>query len=756
MSKQKAAFGPIKNNPLPDEKIGGDDAELLRIARERYQKAIDYDYDNRVEALEDLEFLAGDMWPAEIKQEREEDRRPVLTIDRISQAIAQITGDIRQANPAIRVRPGDGAATIDNAKIYTGLIRSIEAHSDASAAYIGASETSVECGIGHFRIVTEYSTDDTFEQDIRVRRIPDPFAVTWDPHSIEQTRSDAQYCFVEESIDVETYKARWPKASLYDFESNQGSATNGVYNDWFQHRTVRVAEYWTKTPKKCRLALLTDGRTIDVTDFQEVDIEQLKQFPQVDLTGVQTAFVSDQGLLKAKKVRTVYRNNVEMRLISGAEVLEGPFEWAGQYIPIIPVIGEEIHVQNKCVRMGVVRRAKDPQRLYNIWRSAQTEKIALEPKVPWTVTAKNIAGYEFIWKQANARNMPYLPYTPDPDNGGIAPQRNAPQMGSQSMAQDIAMADADIKATTRIYDAGLGNRSNETSGKAIRARQSESDVGTYVYMDNLTRSMRYAGHVLVDLIPKIYDTERVVRILNDDDSHKMVPINQKQMLPDGSFIMVNDLSVGKYDVMTVTGPAYTTRRAEASEGMIQLAQAMPQTASIFVDLLVKNMDWPHADEIAKRLRKTLPPGIAEPVEGEPDPPPPQPTPEEIRAKTEAENLKREADRKDAATIADIEKTRAETEQVHLKNAEAAMLLALQDPNVQQIIRQQVTAVLQAENDSTARARSAAPPGPTQPSAVAQSHAGPGAAPSPPEGGPGASYGGEGWMDMGNGVRVRPA
>lgn len=717
----------LKNRPLPDEKIGGDDAELLRVARERYQKAVDHDQENREAAVEDLEFLAGDMWPEEVRRDREEDRRPVLSIDRVSQAVAQVAGDIRQNSPAIKVRPADDVADKDRAEIYTGLIRHIEAQSDASIAYVTAGESAAQCGIGHFRIVTEYSTDDTFDQDIRIRRIPDAFSVTWDPHAIEITREDARYCFVEESLDIESFKARYPDASLQGFDGNAEGRRSSYLEDWYSHETVRVAEYWTRTPEKRTLALIQDGRTLDVTEMKPVDLAMLGEQAQ----GVEAAYVTEDGseLLLATRTRKVFRDKVEMRIIAGAEVLEGPFEWPGRFIPVVPVIGEEIHIQNKTVRFGMVRRAKDPQRLYNIWRSAQTEKIALEPKAPWLVTAANINGYEHIWQQANVRNLPYLPWKPDAGNGNIPPQRVAPQLGSAAMAADIGLAADDIKATTRVYNAGLGERSNETTGKAIIARQRESDNGTFVFIDNLTRALRRAGTILVDLIPRIYDTERTVRILNEDGTHDVAVINQTITLPDGTKHILNDVSVGKYDVVVVTGPAYTTRRAEAADGMMQLAQAVPDKAALFLDILVKNLDWPGADEIAARLRKTLPPGLAEPEEGEEPMPEQPPPPEAIEAQAKAETMQREQARKEAETASKIAKTEVEAESTRLDNVQKAMQLALQDGTLQAIVQEQVEAAL---------ARMMPQPA-VQP--VEQ--------PIP------VGEGDPGWLDMGDGVRVRP-
>ena len=703
-------FEVFKKKPLPDESIGTADGDLIRVARERYQKAVDNEQENRDDAIEDLEFLAGEQWPEEIRRERIEDDRPILTINKLPQYVRQVTGDIRQNRPAIKIRPADDVADDEIADVFSGLIRHIEAASDAGIAYHTAAEGAAQCGMGHFRIVTEYSALDTFEQNIRIRRIKDHFSVVWDPQAAELTYEDARYCFVEENLDIETFKARYPDSDTAGFDF-QDQATYAYLGDWITHETVRVAEYWTKTLEPKTLALLQDGRTVTVTK------------DDADLGAV----VGEDGTVNPIiKTRKVMAPKIEMRLISGAEVLEDAKEWPGHSIPVIPVIGEEIHIGRKTVRHGVIRHAKDPQRMYNYWRTAQTEQIALQPKSPYTVTALNIAGYEDIWKQANTRNVPYLPYTPDKTNAGQAPQRNAPPFRSEGMAQEIIVASEDMKGTTGIYDAGLGAKSNEISGKAILARQRESDVGTYTYSDNLARAIRHAGRILIEIIPRIYDTERVVRILNEDETGKAVPINQRVEDSEGNFRIINDITVGKYDVVVVTGPSYSTKRMEAADGMIQLVQGNPELGKLIMDLIVRNLDWPGADEIAERLRKMLPPGMVEPEEGEEEIPEAPPSPEQIKAQADIEGDQREQERKDAEAAADVEATEAKTEGQRLENLEKELALAMRTDSVQALIEAHVAETLvrltEGDEDET----------PTPPAG--------GPAPlGPPAGGPAAQF-----------------
>lgn len=597
--------------------------DILREARARFERAHGAEREARAEALEDLKFRAGEQWPDQVLQERRAAGRPVLTLNRMPQFVRQVTGEIRQNSPAIVVRPVDGGTDPALAATMTGLIRHIEQASDAQVAYVTAAESAAVCGVGHFRIVTEYAGDDAFEQDIRIRRIANPFAVWWDPDAQEMTREDARWCFVTERLPLADFKARWPAARTAGFDGpGEGG---GEEARWWDGDCVRVAEYWVKRPVVRRLALLAGGATVDATGLDEAAL----------------------AALAPVRTRRAEGHKVERWLLNGVEILEGPVEWAGRHIPIVPVIGEEVHVGDRTVRHGIVRYAKDPQRLYNYWRSTAAETIALAPKAPWLVTPRQIEGQKAAWEGANRGNPAYLPFNPDP--AAPPPQRIAPAWPPAAMFQEAGIAAEDMKAVTGIHDASLGAPGNEISGRAILARQREGDTGTYAYIDNLARAIRQAGRILIDLIPRIYDTERGIRILGEDGTQRFAAINTVVPGPAGPTIL-NDLSAGKYDVTVETGPGFSTRRVEAAETMMAFVQAVPQAGALIADLIARNMDWPGAEAIAERLRRALPPGIA----GDAPAAPPMPDPL-LRLAT-------------AQAASEIARTEAATEGKRLDNA----------------------------------------------------------------------------------------
>lgn len=606
--------------------------KFMKRVRDRLSEAETGWSDNRTRALDDVKHLDGEgQWPEKIKEERTNDGRPCLFVNRLPGFVDQVVGDERQNRPRIRVKPVDNKSDPEIAKILEGLIRNIEYTSHAEHAYDTAFEHGAGHGFGYFRILKEYAGEDTFEQNLVIRRVKNSFSVYPDPAAQEADYSDMRYCFVTEVITKDDFKARFPNATIpSDFEIS--SSTGTQYEGWFLSDKVRIGEYWEREPVKQVIVQLDNGIVMRKEDATPDRLMEMAVIVDPD-TGMQ-AMETPPSIIKERAVKSW---QVTQYIVSGYEVLEGPIKWDGQYIPIIPVLGKELVVDGKTIYRGVIRNAKDSQRAYNYWRSMATETVALQPRAPYLATTQQVAGYEDIWKNANRKSYSYLPYN---STGDPIPQRQFPASIPQGAFTEAQVAVDDMKATTGIYDASLGNRSNETSGKAIIARQREGDVGTFPFHDNLSRAIQHGGRILVEMIPKTYDTARVERIRNEDGTDKLIPINQGGIGKDGIPFILNDITVGKYDVVVEAGPSYSTQRQEAAESIVAFMQALPGQAPLMADIAAKNMDWPEADKIAQRLRKTLPQGIAEPEEGEGQPPP-QDQPPNPAMELEAEKIKLE-------------------------------------------------------------------------------------------------------------------
>lgn len=623
-------------------------AQFIEQVRENIENAWEFDRDNRRDQASDISFCAGDQWPQATRREREEEGRPMLTINRLPQFIRQVTNDIRQADLAIKVSPVDDAADEELTEVYNGLLRQIHYRSSAHHVYATACEHQATGGMGWFRIETDYEDDSAFDQEIKVAPIRNPMSVYCDPGAVLPTREDANWIAVTQLMPKKAFERTYPKAKHVELDIPTEDTENLLF--WATSEDIRIAEYWWKTPVDRELALLEDRSTIDLTDIKE----------------------SERAFFPIVKTRTAKSYKVQSAIVSGAEILEGPFEWPGKYIPLVAVVGGEFPLESKTYRYGVVRFARDAQQLYNYARTAMAEMIGNAPKAPIVATAKQINKYLAEWNQAGKKPVPYLRYDHDPNAPG-APQRITPVQASSGFMAEVQQAAEDMKATTGIYDAALGAQSNETSGRAILARDHQGDVANYHFIDNLKHSMTYAGKIIVDLIPKIYDNERLVRLMGEDDSEKPVMINQVLYADDGMPVMINDLSRGRFDIRVQIGKSYSTKRLEQADTMVELSRANPAIMQVAGDLLVKALDMPGGEEIAERIKRTIPPHITA-DEDAPPPGSPQPDPMQV-AGMEAELAEKSA--KTAKTEAEARKTNIEADRAEI---EGQMQIASMFPN----------------------------------------------------------------------------
>jgi hypothetical protein len=589
-----------------------DDKDRLSVMRRRYTMALSAYSDSREDELDDLRFMAGSpdnqwQWPADVLATRGSvqgqtiNARPCLTINKLPQHVRQVTNEQRQNRPTGKVIPADDRADVRVAEIFDGMVRHIEYISDADVAYDTACDNQVTYGEGYIRILTEYAREDSFDQDIKIGRVRNSFSVYMDPAIQDPCGADAEWCFITEDVSKADYERMFPDAAPISSLMSQGVGDQSL-SQWLSEDMVRIAEYFYYEHEKATLNLYPDNITAFANSPQD---KQLKAM-----------------FGKPLRSRAVDRKKVKWVKTNGFEVLEER-DWAGKYIPVVRVIGNEFEVDGQLYVSGLVRNAKDAQRMYNYWVSQEAEMLALAPKAPFIGYGGQFEGYETNWKTANTNNWPYLEVNPDVTDGAGSPlplpQRAPPPLAQTGLIQAKLGAADDIKGTTGQYDSSLGAQSNERSGRAILAREKQGDTGTYHYVDNLSRAIRHVTRQLVDMIPKIYDTARVARIVGLDGEVGMVRINPTQPEPvkeirDENGLVIDKIynpSVGVYDVCVTTGPGYMTKRQEALDAMSMLLQSNPQLWTVAGDLFIKNMDWPGAQEMAARFAKIIDPKVME-------------------------------------------------------------------------------------------------------------------------------------------------
>ena len=558
-----------------DDETSPADERILAQARADFARAREAGREDRQAAAEDLRFARlGEQWPEAIRRAREQEGRPCLTLNRLPAFIRQVVNEARQNRPAITCHPVDSAADPATAEVLNGLIRNIEQSSDADVAYDTALDFAVTCGFGVLRIVARPSEGGSEDLDLAIERVADPFSVWGDPDSLAADSSDWDVAFVTRQMDRRAFAARWPQAEAVDFEDEDPAGAGGPRRE--AGGQVRLVEFWRREAVERSLITLSDGQEMEAQVFE-----------------ARRPFLEAAGLAPVGPPRTAPGVRVVQRILSGAAVLE-TVDWPGRFIPLVPVYGEEIRVDGRRRLRGLVRDARDAQRMFNYWRTTSTELVALAPKAPFIGRKGAFDTDQAKWASANSQTHAFIEY-----DGPEPPQRQ-PFAGVPAGAlQEALNAADDLKSIMGLHDASLGARSNETSGKAILARQREGDVSTFHYIDNLSRAIRHAGRVLIDLIPRVYSTQRMVRILGPDGAPALVQVNGAE----GGGGRVFDLGVGRYDLTVRAGPSFASRREEAASQMIELIRAYPPAAPLIGDLLARNLDWPGADEVARRLAR---------------------------------------------------------------------------------------------------------------------------------------------------------
>jgi hypothetical protein len=687
--------------------------KILRLANKRLQRCVDSDQHNRSAAIEDLNFLNGSQWDEGDLKLRKRRKRPALQINLLPKYVDQIVGEERLNRPRVKIRPVDSKADVHLARIREGIVRNVEYLSRAEQIYDQAFEMAASCGYGAWRILTRYTEENPFIQEIYLEAVKNPFLVYLDPDCKDDTFADAKYGFVLQRMPKEDFDEKWPNVQ---YPSDSLKVGLGMSNElWFDQNTVTVAEYFVRETKKKKMAQLSDGTVMPFEEAQELiakwetkakDIraaiaartaaiaaataEQANSptppgvaasstASSIPAAGLESQGADASGVVpssspvappappadtiiamtigeKPKIAKTKDTDEVKIRryIINGADVIEGmdgdEKYFPGKYIPIILVLGKERNIEGKRYIRGLIRDAKDPQRLVNFWETAIAETVALAPKAPWLVTAAMIKGYENDYATAHEENFPYLKFNIDPASPMAVPIRTHAGDPPMALFAQRQSAHENLKQVIGQFAADVGDQGPERSAPAIIARQTPGDVGTFAFLDNLSRSIAHSGRIINEMIPEVYDTERDVRIRNIDDSETFVPVNttavsalknirqnpnryfgldpnklissMKEKGPEARF---NDITIGKYDVIVSVGPSYTTQRQEASQNIFTLINSMPDKMGIAVDILVENMDFPGSDKLAARLQKLLPPDLRERKPGDP-PPAPQPPP----------------------------------------------------------------------------------------------------------------------------------
>jgi len=604
------------------------DEVFVQEALDRFKNAEDAEQEFRRQASEDLHFLNGDQWDTVTVQDRQNTGRPCLTFNMLPSFVQQVTNELRQNRPSLQVDPVSDKSDEDTAMVYSGLLKHIEVESNADTQYDQASWYQVVTGLGYLRVTPEYESEDSFDQVLKIQSVSNPECVFYDPNSSQPDGSDAEYAFVIEDMPIEEFRRKFPNSELAATIELSGNAWKPNSNTqqlsqimagpgWVTEHTIRVAEYFYKEYERKTLYHLLDNRTgIQSTTFEKPSILDLKtEIIEDEETGYKSETMPNITILNEREVD---KCQIRWCKINGQEILEQT-DFPGKYIPIVPVKGHEFTVNGKTTLYGLIKNSKDAQKSYNFHANLQMELVDLAPKAPWVGATGQFDGKEHMWRDANITNYSYLEYNPIPAPGNTnfplpPPTRQSNETPIQAVAATRTMAHDDLKAITGLFDASMGqdNQQGPESGIAVLSRQNQSKMTNYHFYDNLCRSIKQIGRILVKIIPYYYDAPRMIRIVKPDNTSELIAINNyvdQYGVAKNKPGKTHDLTSGDYDVVIDTGPSFQTKRQESVEAMMTLGAAYPEAMPLIADIMASQMDWPGAREIAKRLKTAVPQAV---------------------------------------------------------------------------------------------------------------------------------------------------
>lgn len=517
-------------------------------------------------AEEDQDFYLGEtQWSPEDKKAR--NGRPCITVNVLPQFVHQVTNQIRQNTPHINVIPSDKQSSEKTAKVIKGLIRKIEYFSDADEVYDTAAENQVVSSLGFIRVDHDYISPGSDKQRLFIRSVQNPQSCWLDPNSVEADGGDAMGAICTQEISKKLFEKRYKGKAFVSFEKDP------KHDD--SRESITIAEVYVKT----------------LEDIPPDSENETVESPE-----------ENKRVLKKAVIRRY--------LFSGADLLEET-TFPGDYIPLVPVYGKIVWTKGKRNLISLIRNAKDPQRRYNYWASMEAELLSKAPLAPFMAAEGQIEDYEEAW--TNPSNDMVLRYkTTDLEGAQVPPpQRMMPPQIPAGIINAMQGAYEDIKRSLGLYDASVGQKSNETSGIAIQARQQQGDTATFHFPDNLSRAVAQVGRVIVSAIPGIYDTMDILQIINEEEKPEFVEVNPIMGMGQMGDEEPIDLTTGSYDVRVVTGTSYATKKEEAADKMGRILERQPEMMGVFGDIFFKNLDIPDSELLSERVKRTIPPQLTE-------------------------------------------------------------------------------------------------------------------------------------------------
>ena len=520
---------------------------------------------------------------------RVSNNRPYITINRCKPAVDQIENEARNNPPGPQAHPVGGGADKDGADILEGLIREYEYRSDAHRAYVTALRYAAAGNYGVFELATEYDGDRSFEQRLKVVEGEDPAMYFCDPDARMACREDAMWAGKIRVLSREKLIEEYG-SGLKVLNRNLRDRAAG----WMQSAVGWRGEQST-------INLWTGGAASDgpyyVCEFYRVRIERdtltlhsdnIQRFKSEDAPKDVAPKEDDDG---EPVKRSVPKRRVTKYVVTALDVIDET-EWYGDGIPYFWVMGPEIYISGKLYRLSLIDGAMDSQRGLNYTATSAAEIVNSMTKSPWVgwVGQFDVANAQGMnpWESSNTQMWAYMEVKPawatNPVTGETqllpAPQRNTWEAPIGRLLELATFFIESIKGATSVFfDPAVQSVRDAQSGEAIKALQSQTNIGTLNWQDNLHRAVTLSYNQAAKILPKIMDGPRVKTIVRPDGQHEIAEINRE--FPGGidpstrKKAKANNITLGEYALRVKAGPSTDVRSDQAIEALTEVFKIAP-------------------------------------------------------------------------------------------------------------------------------------------------------------------------------------
>lgn len=571
--------------------------DILEDIRKWHKTASEAELENRTRAQESIDFRLGTQWDTDVLAKRAQWKLPSMVFNQCDTLISRVATNVISNLPFLTVFPEEENDLLAARSIHK-IIKHIERVNDAETIYQNITENVLDGGFGYFRIRTEFSDYDTFDQRIIMEHIKNRFTVYFDPAATGDNYEDARYVIIEEVLERDDAEEQYG-----DINTDFNSDTMGVeFEKWFFDDKVRIAEVYYKEPiTRTLLRLLApSGKELVVFEdelsrlFKEPDDDTETNWRKViELNGYQ---VIDEREHEGHRVMWVK--------VSGDEVLEGPTEIESDIIPVIKAVGKRVNNRGKDELYSLIENVKAPQKMLNYTLTTEIIMVSNQPKATWMAANDLVDGYEDVYRDSHHENVGLLMYKRNPAFPADKPELLPPPKSSQGYLNLVEFASRQIEDTSGVTDAFLGKKSNEVSGKAIQSRAAGSQMVNAVFGRNVLKAIAYGGKIMINMIGRIYkDTNKVIRVLGEADGFEYIKVNELVINPEtGDIEILNDVSKNQYDYIVEASSNFKSKRRENVAVFTQMLQLSkdPLTAAFNMAQIARNMDIDNAEEIADK------------------------------------------------------------------------------------------------------------------------------------------------------------